>query len=123
MPGESILVVDDNVANLKLMRLLLRHQGYEVEISTGAAQALATLETFRPRVILMDLQMPGVDGLELTRRLKADPATRDITIVAVTAYAMKGDEAQARAAGCDGYVTKPIDTDTFPAALAQYLVP
>jgi two-component system, cell cycle response regulator DivK len=123
MPGEPILVVDDNVANLKLMRLLLSHQGYEVEISTGAAHALATLETFRPRVILMDLQMPGIDGLELTRRLKADPATRDITIVAVTAYAMKGDEAEARAAGCDGYLTKPIDTDTFPAALAQYLVP
>ena len=123
MPGESILVVDDNVANLKLMRLLLRHQGYEVEVSTGAAQALATLATFRPRVILMDLQMPGIDGLELTRRLKADPATRDITIVAVTAYAMKGDEALARAAGCDGYLTKPIDTDTFPAALAQYLDP
>jgi two-component system, cell cycle response regulator DivK len=123
MPGECILVVDDNVANLKLMRLLLGRQGYEVEVSTGAAQALATLETFRPRVILMDLQMPGIDGLELTRRLKADPATRDITIVAVTAYAMKGDEAQARAAGCDGYLTKPIDTDTFPAALAQYLDP
>jgi two-component system, cell cycle response regulator DivK len=123
MPGECILVVDDNVANLKLMRLLLRRQGYEVEVSTGAAQALATLATFRPRVILMDLQMPGIDGLELTRRLKADPATRDITIVAVTAYAMKGDEAQARAAGCDGYLTKPIDTDTFPAALAQYLDP
>jgi two-component system cell cycle response regulator DivK len=79
------------------------------------------LETFRPQVILMDLQMPGIDGFELTRRLKADPATRDIAIVAVTAYAMRGDEAQARAAGCDGYLTKPIDTETFPATLAQFL--
>ena len=121
MAGESILVVDDNVANLKLMRLLLSHQGYDVHVCGGAVEALAALETLRPRVILMDLQMPGIDGLELTRRLKADPATRDITIVAVTAYAMKGDEAQALAAGCDGYVTKPIDTETFPGVLARYL--
>ena len=121
MAGESILVVDDNVANLKLMRLLLSHQGYDVRVCGGAVEALAALETLRPRVILMDLQMPGIDGLELTRRLKADPATRDITIVAVTAYAMKGDEAQALAAGCDGYVTKPIDTETFPGVLARYL--
>jgi two-component system cell cycle response regulator DivK len=121
MAGEPILVVDDNPANLKLMRVLLRSEGYEVRTSTDAGDALAALQSFRPRVILMDIQMPGIDGLELTRRLKADPNTRDITIVATTAYAMKGDEDKARAAGCDGYVTKPIDTVAFPSILAGYI--
>ena len=69
----------------------------------------------------MDIQLPGIDGLELTRRLKADPATRDIVIVAVTAYAMKGDQAKAQAAGCDDYITKPIDTRTLPETIARHL--
>jgi CheY-like chemotaxis protein len=69
----------------------------------------------------MDLQLPGLDGLELTRRLKADPSTRDIAIVAVTAYAMKGDEERARAAGCDGYIAKPIDTRTLPKLVANFI--
>ena len=82
---------------------------------------MAVLADWRPRLILMDLQMPGVDGFELTRRLKADPATRDIVIVAVTAYAMKGDEERARAAGCDGYLSKPIDTRALPAQVEGWL--
>ena len=69
----------------------------------------------------MDLQLPGMDGLELTRRLKADPATRDIIVLALTAYAMKGDEEKALAAGCDGYLPKPIDTRTLPGVVARYL--
>jgi CheY-like chemotaxis protein len=72
-------------------------------------------------LILMDIQLPGIDGLELTRRLKKDSRYRKIVIIALTAYAMKGDEEKARAAGCDGYITKPIDTRTLPAVIAQYL--
>jgi CheY-like chemotaxis protein len=121
MPGELILIVDDNPGNMKLVSYLLEKRGYDVRAATGADEALQLLETCQPRLILMDLQMPGVDGFELTRRLKADPKTRDIVIVAVTAYAMKGDEQRALEAGCDGYVTKPIDTRTLPALIAAHL--
>jgi len=118
---EAILVVDDNPANLKLVRVMLALEGYDVRTATSADEALSVLETFRPRLILMDLQLPGMDGLELTRRLKADSATRDTVILALTAYAMKGDEEKAREAGCDGYVTKPIDTRALPAVIAAFL--
>jgi two-component system cell cycle response regulator DivK len=121
MAGERILVVDDNPANLRLLRLLLSAESYEVRTADGAEEALAMLDGFRPRLILMDLQMPGMNGFALTRRLKADAATRDIVIVALTAYAMKGDEEKARDAGCDGYVSKPIDTRTLPALVARHL--
>jgi CheY-like chemotaxis protein len=121
MTAEPILIVDDNPLNLKLVRILLRTEGYDVRTCADAEEALATLESFRPTVILMDIQLPGIDGLELTRRLKADPATRDIMIIALTAYAMKGDEQKARAAGCDGYLTKPIDTAVFSSVLAEYI--
>lgn len=116
-----ILIVDDNPLNVKLVRVLLLSSGYDVRTCANAEEALETLESFHPRAILMDIQLPGIDGLELTRRLKADPETRDITIIALTAYAMKGDEEKARAAGCDGYLTKPIDTAVFPSLLAGYL--
>jgi two-component system cell cycle response regulator DivK len=121
MAGERILVVDDNPANLRLLCLLLAGESYEVRTAGGAEEALAILEDFRPRLILMDLQMPGMNGFELTRRLKGDAATRDIVIVALTAYAMKGDEERAREAGCDGYVSKPIDTRTLPALITAHL--
>jgi CheY-like chemotaxis protein len=123
MAGERVLVVDDNPANLKLLRMLLSGESYDVRTAESAGDALGIVEEFRPRLILMDLQMPGMDGFELTRRLKGDPATREIVIVALTAYAMKGDEEKARAAGCDGYVSKPIDTRTLPALVAGYLAP
>jgi len=84
---------------------------------------LNVLKEFYPRLILMDVQLPGIDGLELTRRLKSDPATRDITILGLTAYAMKGDKERIIAAGCDGYVPKPIDTRTLPELVAGYLQP
>jgi len=121
MAGEPILIVDDNPANLKLARVLLTGEGYEVRTAADAEEALSVLKGFSPRLILMDLQMPGMDGFELTRRLKADPATRGIVILALTAYAMKGDEERARAAGCDGYVAKPIDTRTLPGLIARCL--
>jgi CheY-like chemotaxis protein len=121
MAGEPILVVDDNATNMKLLRVLLMTEGYDVRTAMDAKEALAVLAQFRPKLILMDVQLPGMSGLELTRQLKLDPATRDIVIVAVTAYAMKGDEERARAAGCDGYLSKPIDTRTLGAIIAKHL--
>lgn len=121
MASEPILVVDDNAQNLKLARVLLSAEGYQVRTAVDAEEALVVLESFDPRLILMDLQLPGMDGLELTRRLKADPRRRHILIFALTAYAMKGDEAKARAAGCDGYVAKPIDIDALTALIAKRL--
>ena len=121
MAGEQILIIDDNPVNLKLVRVLLKGEGYDVRTAIDAEEALTAVETFRPHLILMDLQLPGMDGLELTRRFKADPATGQAIIVAVTAYAMKGDEEKALAAGCDGYISKPIDTRTLPEVIAKYL--
>jgi two-component system, cell cycle response regulator DivK len=121
MPGEPILIVDDHPTNLKLARVLLSAEGYQVRTAEDAAQALAVLQEFHPRIILMDIQLPGMDGLELTRRIKADPATGDVIVLALTAYAMKGDAERAMAAGCDGYVAKPIDTRTLPGVVASYL--
>jgi CheY-like chemotaxis protein len=120
MAGEQVLVVDDNAANLKLVRIVLEEEGYTVRTANDAEEALRVLESFTPRVILMDIQLPGIDGLELTRRLKSDPTRKHIAIIAVTAYAMKGDEEKALAAGCNGYVTKPIDPDTLPRVVAQH---
>lgn len=116
-----ILIVDDNPVNLKLTRVLLEAEGFAVRAAADAGEALAAIATARPRLILMDLQLPGMDGLALTRKLKADPATREIVILAVTAYAMKGDEEKARAAGCDGYVTKPIDVQGLPTLVRRHL--
>lgn len=114
MPGHPILIVDDNPLNLKLTRILLASEGYEVRTAVNAEEMAAALQSFRPRLILMDIQLPGIDGLDLTRRLKQDPATRDVPVVALTAYAMKGDEQRALDAGCDGYIAKPIDTRSLP---------
>jgi len=117
----SILIVDDNPTNMKLVSYLLRNKDYDVKTAQSALEALELLREFHPGLILMDLQMPDIDGFTLTRRLKADPATRDIVIVAVTAFAMKGDEEKALRAGCDGYLTKPIDTRSLPSIVARYL--
>jgi two-component system, cell cycle response regulator DivK len=118
---DTILIVDDNATNLKLARVVLELEGYVVRTVGDAEEALEVLETFHPRVILMDIQLPGMDGLQLTRKLKADPATREIIIIALTAYAMKGDDLKMLAAGCDGYVTKPIDLDGLPALVAEHI--
>jgi two-component system cell cycle response regulator DivK len=121
MPGEPILVVDDAPINLKLTRILLEHEGYDVRTATCAEEALQVLESFRPRLVLADIQMPGVDGLEMTRRIKQDPRNRDVLVVALTALAMEGDEESAIAAGCDGYITKPIDTRRLAERVRGYL--
>src|SRR5690242_20222431 len=99
MAGEPILVVDDTPVNLKLTRILLVHEGYDVRTAASAEEALAMLEAFYPRLILADIQMPGMDGLEMTRRIKADPRHQGVIVVAVTALAMAGDEQRALEAG------------------------
>jgi len=119
--NDRILIVDDNAVNLKLMRVLLTSEGYTVRTAADAEEALVTLREFAPRLIVMDIQLPGMDGLALTRKLKADPATSGAIILGLTAYAMKGDEQRVLEAGCDGYLAKPIDTRTFPALVARYL--
>ena len=121
MSKAPILIVDDNAANSDLMSYLLKMQGYDVRTAADASEALALIGSFQPRLIMMDVQLPGMDGLELTRRLKADPATSGVVIIALTAYAMKGDEERARGAGCDGYVSKPINTRTLPQRVSQFL--
>jgi CheY-like chemotaxis protein len=110
MPAAKVLIVDDNPANLKLTAYLLSSRGYAVDTAVDAAGAMIALRACKPSVILMDLQLPGVDGIALTRAIKSDPRTSDIPILAVTADAMAGDDVRALAAGCDGYVSKPIDT-------------
>jgi CheY-like chemotaxis protein len=117
-----ILIVDDNAMNIDLVSFLLAADSMQVESAADAAQASARIAAQAPDLILMDIQMPGVDGLELTRRLKADRATRHIPIVALTAYAMKGDEQRMLAAGCDGYIAKPVEVATFTQQVRRFLV-
>ena len=101
--------------------MLLTGEGFNVRTAIDAEDALKILQAFKPSVILMDIQLPGMDGLQLTRRLKADPAFRDMIIVALTAYAMKGDQEKAYESGCDGYITKPIDTTTLGRQILAFL--
>jgi len=121
MPHETILIVEDNPQNLKLARVLLRSEGYDARTAIDAEQALILLEQIEPKLILMDIQLPGMDGLELTRRLKGKPETKQIVIIAITAHALVENEQKAREAGCDGYIVKPIDVTTLPLELARYL--
>jgi two-component system cell cycle response regulator DivK len=121
MAGEPILIVDDTPVNLKLTRILLVNEGYKVLTAGSAEEALELLHSHRPRLILADIQLPGIDGLEMTRRIKQDASTRDTLVVALTAFAMKGDEERAMEAGCDGYITKPIDTRSLGGQIRQLL--
>ena len=121
MAGKSILVVEDNAVNRRLVEFLLRSNGYQVSEASTALEAFEILKTERPNLILMDVQLPGMDGLEATKRLKENPATRDIPVVAVTSYAMKGDREKALAAGCVGYIMKPIDKTTFIQEVTAHL--
>lgn len=106
----KILVVEDHPTQLKLARVVLSAAGHQVSDATAAEQAFTAIKADRPQIILLDLALPDMDGLTLARRLKADPATRDIHIVAVTAYPEEYSKAAALAAGCDAYIVKPINT-------------
>lgn len=121
MMEARILVVDDHPTNLKLACDVLESEGYDVERAADAEEALAIVQHNAFDLILMDVALPGMDGLTLTRMLKADPATQHIPIVALTAFAMKGDDRKAMEAGCDGYISKPINTRKLSEQVAEVL--
>ena len=118
----TILVIEDNPANLKLAEFLLRKAGHEVLSAEDAPAGIELARSARPDLVLMDIQLPGMDGLEAARLLKSEPATRAVKVIALTAFAMKGDEEKMRAAGCDGYLAKPYQyqrlLDAVRAALS-----
>lgn len=121
MSPPRVLIVDDNPMNVAIAEVVLLAEAFEVGVATDGLEAREKVASFNPDLILMDIQMPGMDGLEVTRALKADPSSRHICIVAFTAFAMRGDEDKMRAAGCDGYMSKPIDVLRFGAQVRAFL--
>ena len=119
--ARAILIVDDNVTNLKLAADVLEAEGYAVLRAQDAAGAQQVLAEKLPDLILLDIQLPGVDGLSFARLLKGDTRYAPIPIIALTAFAMKGDDEVAREAGCIGYISKPIDTRKFPSQVEEFL--
>jgi two-component system, cell cycle response regulator DivK len=119
----KVLVVEDNPANMTLAVFLLTSVGHEVLSAVDAEAGLLLARAENPDLILMDIQLPGIDGLQATLELKRDQATSAIPVIALTALAMKGDEERIRAAGCDGYISKPIRYQEFLAAIALQLAP
>ena len=121
MPDKNVMVVEDNEKNRKLMRVVLKAKGYNlIEAATGE-EALNILRNQKPDIILMDIQLPGIDGITLIKQIKATTALKDTPIIAVTAYAMKGDEEKIMEAGCDAYVSKPINTQELPLIVEKYI--
>jgi two-component system cell cycle response regulator DivK len=118
----KVLVVEDNPANMTLATFLLKSAGHTVLTATDAESGLTLARNEQPDLILMDIQLPGMDGLQATALLKADEATRAIPVIALTALAMKGDEERIRAAGCDGYIAKPLAYREFLATISNRLV-
>ena len=117
----KVLIIEDNRANMTLATFLLQSADHTVLSATDAEAGLTLARGEQPNLILMDIQLPGMDGLEATALLKGDQATRDIPVIALTALAMKGDEERIRAAGCDGYVAKPMHYQDFLATIAAQL--
>jgi two-component system, cell cycle response regulator DivK len=117
----TILIVEDNPTNMKLSTFLLESADYAVITATSAEIGLTLARDASPDLILMDIHLPGMDGLQATALLKADQATRAIPVIALTALAMKGDEERILAAGCDGYIAKPLDYKTFLASIKAWL--
>jgi two-component system cell cycle response regulator DivK len=118
----KVLIIEDNPANMTLATFLLQSAGHVVLAARDAESGLTLARDEQPDLVLMDIQLPGMDGLEATALLKAGEATRDIPVVALTALAMKGDEQRIRAAGCDGYIAKPLAYKDFLATIAAHLV-
>ncbi len=121
MAGEKVLVIEDNEANMILVTALLKSSGWIVIPAMTAEEGIKIAKDESPALVLMDISLPGMDGLTATGILKKDPQTKDIPVVALTAHAMKGDEIKALTAGCIGYITKPIDTRSFPKAVSGYI--
>jgi CheY-like chemotaxis protein len=121
MTGKKILIIEDNLLNLELAADLLEANGFVVSSAQTAEEGLRLARELLPDLVLMDFSLPGMDGLTATKNLKTDPATRHLSVVGLTANAMKGDAEAALAAGCDGYLTKPIDTRTFIAMIKKFI--
>ena len=121
MAGEKILIVEDNPMNMELATDLLEASGYVVIQAGAAEEGIKLARAKLPDLILMDISLPGMDGLEATGVLRQDPTTKGINVIALTAHAMKGDEEKALAAGCAGYIKKPIDTREFPKTVARFI--
>ena len=121
MTGKKILIMEDNLLNLELATDLLEAAGFVVSSAQTAEEGLRMAREILPDLVLMDLGLPGMDGLCATKELKANPTTRHLTVVGLTAHAMKGDEEIALKAGCDGYLTKPIDTRKFTETIARFI--
>jgi two-component system cell cycle response regulator DivK len=121
MPGKRILVIEDHEENRRLLRDLLTSFGYELIEAVTGEEGLTAAEAERPDLVLMDIQLPGIDGYETTRRIKANPSLREIPVIAVTSYALSGDDVKAFAAGCDAYVTKPFDPAELLEKIREHL--
>jgi len=119
--AKRILAIEDHEENRRLLRDLLTSFGYELIEAVNGEEGLVSAETHRPDLILMDVQLPGIDGYEVTRRLKANSALRHIPVIAVTSYALSGDDVKALEAGCDAYVTKPFDPAELLAKIQEFL--
>jgi CheY-like chemotaxis protein len=121
MTGATILIIEDNPLNVELASDLLEASGFEIHSTRTAEDGLRMARELSPTLVLMDIGLPGMDGLSATRTLKTDPATSHLTVVGLTAHAMLGDEGTALDAGCDGYLTKPIDTRTFVSSIKDFI--
>jgi len=121
MPGKRILVIEDHEENRRLLRDLLTSFGYELIEAVTGEEGLTAAEAERPDLVFMDIQLPGIDGYETTRRIKANPSLREIPVIAVTSYALSGDDVKAFAAGCDAYVTKPFDPAELLEKIREHL--
>ncbi|MEP9377733.1 response regulator [Aquabacter sp. CN5-332] len=118
---KTVMIVEDNELNMKLFHDLLEAHGYRTVETRNGIEALGLARQHRPDLILMDIQLPEVSGLEVTKWLKADPELKSIPVVAVTAFAMKGDEERIRAGGCEAYLSKPISVAKFLATVREYV--
>jgi len=121
MEDRTVLVIEDNALNMKLVRSLLKMGKYTVIEAVDAETGIQLAREYRPDLILMDIQLPGMDGLSATKIIKEDPSLKNMKIVALTSYAMEGDDKKAIKAGCDGYIVKPIDTKEFLKTVDQFL--
>jgi two-component system, cell cycle response regulator DivK len=125
MSARKILVVEDNDMNMQLVEFLLEEGGYDIMKATSGEEALDIMRAASgtaPDLILMDIHLPGMDGLSVVRAMKDEPRTSHVPILALTAHAMRGDKDRFLEAGCDGYISKPIDVKTFVASIERYLV-